>query len=398
MDRTIIDFAFTFYTPVLLVSFYFCTMHLRKITLIQFKNYAEDTIELIDGINCFVGHNGAGKTNILDAVHYTSMCRSYLNPVDSHNITFDEQFFIIQSNWEKNGENVEVYCGVKRGQKKVFKRNKVDYERLADHIGQFPTVMVSPYDADLISEGSEVRRKWMDGIISQFDRVYLDTLVRYNAVLEQRNSLLKNVAKSGLFDAESLEIWDEQLVAAGEVIHHKRRYFLQRFVPKLQRYFNQLAREDEHIAFDYKSHLTDSDFLSELRNSRNRDQILGYTTVGIHKDDLIFQLHGHPIKKFGSQGQQKSFLIALKLAQFDELTEALGQKPVLLLDDIFDKLDNERVAQLMRLVSEQKFGQVLVTDTDEQRVKAIFERIGVPMKLFFVESGKILCHEQETSR
>lgn len=368
-------------------------MHLKKITLVQFKNYSENTLELIDGINCFVGHNGAGKTNILDAVYYTSMCRSYLNPIDSQNIAFDEQFFIIQSVWEKNDDEIEIYCGVKRGQKKVFKRNKVDYERLADHIGQFPAVMVSPYDSDLISEGSEVRRKWMDGIISQFDRVYLDTLMRYNAVLEQRNALLKNAAKSGLFDPETLEIWDEQLVAAGQIIHQKRLMFLEKFVPKLQAYFDALAREDEKITFDYKSHLLDGDFQSALNQVRMRDQVLGYTTVGIHKDDLIFQLHNHPIKKVGSQGQQKSFLIALKLAQFDELTEKLGQKPILLLDDIFDKLDNERVAHLMRLVSEQKFGQVLVTDTDEERVKSIFEKIGVPMKLYAVEAGQIHCQD-----
>lgn len=373
-------------------------MHLKKITLVQFKNYAENTIEFIDGINCFVGHNGAGKTNILDAVYYTSMCRSYLNPIDSQNIAFGEQFFIIQSIWEKNESEVEIYCGVKRGHKKVFKRNKVDYDKLADHIGQFPAVMVSPYDADLISEGSEVRRKWMDGIISQFDRNYLDTLIRYNAILEQRNALLKNAAKSGLFDAESLEIWDEQLIAAGAIIYEKRNQFLAKFVPKLQQYFVEIAREDEQITFDYRSQLLDEDFKTALIAARQRDQILGYTTVGTHKDDLIFQLHGHPIKRVGSQGQQKSFLIALKLAQFDELTEALGQKPILLLDDIFDKLDNERVTQLMRLVSEQKFGQVLVTDTDEQRTRGIFERIAVPVKMYSVEAGKIMSYEQEITR
>ena len=364
-------------------------MHLKKITLVQFKNYAENSIELIDGINCFVGHNGAGKTNILDAVYYSSMCRSYLNPIDSQNIAFDEQFFIIQSDWQKNGEEIEIYCGVKRGHKKVFKRNKVDYERLADHIGQFPAVMVSPYDTDLISEGSEVRRKWLDGIVSQFDRNYLDNLIRYNAILEQRNALLKNAAKSGLFDAESLEVWDEQLVLSGQVIHGKRKLFLEKFIPKLEQYFKELSREDEIISFEYKSQLIEDDFQTLLANSRTKDQILGYTTSGIHKDDLIFQLHGHPIKKVGSQGQQKSFLIALKLAQFDELTEALGQKPILLLDDIFDKLDNIRVAHLMRLVSEHKFGQVLVTDTDESRVRQIFEQIGAPMRLYHVLSGQI---------
>jgi DNA replication and repair protein RecF len=372
-------------------------MFLKHLNLVQFKNYNETTIEFIDGINCFVGHNGAGKTNILDAVYYSSMCRSYLNPIDSQNINFDESFFIIQSLWSKWEKEDEIYCGVKRGQKKVFKKNKVDYEKLADHIGQFPTVMVSPYDTDLISEGSEVRRKWMDGIISQYDRVYLDALIRYNAILEQRNALLKNAAKSGLFDPESLEVWDEQLVERAEVIYKKRKNFIEKFTPLLQHYFCEIARSDEQIDFVYKSQLDESNFADLLKQNEDRDKIIGYTTTGIHKDDLVFQLHGHPIKKVGSQGQQKSFLIALKLAQFDELTLTLGVKPVLLLDDVFDKLDNERVTQLMKLVSEHKFGQVLVTDTDEERVRAIFAKIDVPMRLFHVESGKVICHEQETT-
>lgn len=369
-------------------------MFIKQLNLVQFKNYSEATLELIDGINCFVGHNGAGKTNILDAVYYSSMCRSYLNPIDSQNIAFDDNFFIIQAQWSKADKEADIYCGVKRGQKKVFKKNKVDYEKLADHIGQFPTVMVSPYDTDLISEGSEVRRKWMDGIISQYDRAYLDALIRYNAILDQRNALLKNSARSGLFELESLEIWDEQLVQVGQKIHDKRKQFIEKFTPLLQRYFTEIARSDEQIGFVYRSQLIDDDFPNLLTRSREKDRVLGYTTAGTHKDDLIFELHGHPIKKVGSQGQQKSFLIALKLAQFDELTIALGIKPVLLLDDIFDKLDNERVTQLMRLVSEHKFGQVLVTDTDPERVKAVFAKIDVPMRLFHVESGKVLCDNE----
>ncbi len=368
-------------------------MFLKQINLVQFKNYPEAAIDLIDGINCFVGHNGAGKTNILDAVYYTSMCRSYLNPIDSQNINFEDSFFILQALWHKRDSDFEIYCGVKRGQKKVFKKNKVDYDKLADHIGQFPTVMVSPYDTDLISEGSEVRRKWMDGIISQYDRNYLDALIRYNAILEQRNALLKNSARSGLFEPESLEIWDEQLVEVGQLIHRKRQLFIEKFTPLLQRYFTEIARCDEQIGFVYKSQLSEDNFSDLLLRAREKDRILGYSTAGTHKDDLVFELHGHPIKKVGSQGQQKSFLIALKLAQFDELTLTLGVKPVLLLDDIFDKLDNERVTQLMKLVSEHKFGQVLVTDTDQERVKSIFEKIDVPMRLFHVESGKVFCDD-----
>ena len=374
-------------------------MFLKQLNLVQFKNYAEASVQLHEGVNCFVGHNGAGKTNVLDAVYYTSMCRSYLNPIDSQNISFDEHFFILQALWEKADQEFEVYCGVKRGQKKMFKKNKVDYEKLADHIGQFPTVMISPYDADLIASGSEMRRKWLDGLISQFDRNYLDALMKYNAILAQRNALLKNASKGGLFEPEAFDVWDEQMAQVGKIIYDKRLLFLEKFTPVFQSYFTDISRSDEIVGFTYLSQLQDSDFDDLLKKSRSKDCVMGYSTAGIHKDDLIFELHGHPIKKVGSQGQQKSFLIALKLAQFHELTNALGVKPVLLLDDIFDKLDNERVTRLMRLVSEQLFGQVLVTDTDAERVRSIFDAINVPIRLFHVESGKIMQHEhQEIAR
>jgi DNA replication and repair protein RecF len=284
---------------------------------------------------------------------------------------------------------------VKRGQKKIFKKNKVDYDKLADHIGQFPTVMISPYDADLIASGSEMRRKWLDGLISQFDRNYLDALMKYNAILAQRNALLKNAAKGGLFEPEAFDVWDEQMAQVGNVIYEKRKAFLETFTPVFQEYFTDISRSDETVGFTYLSQLEDADFGNMLQTSRSKDCAMGYSTTGIHKDDLIFELHGHPIKKVGSQGQQKSFLIALKLAQFHELTRVLGMKPVLLLDDIFDKLDNERVTRLMRLVSEQLFGQVLVTDTDAERVRSIFDAIEVPIRLFHVESGKIMQHEQQ---
>lgn len=373
-------------------------MFLKQINLVQFKNYAEASVQLHDGVNCFVGHNGAGKTNILDAVYYTSMCRSYINPIDSQNISFEAHFFILQALWEKADDEFELYCGVKRGQKKIFKKNKVDYEKLADHIGQFPTVMISPYDTDLIASGSEIRRKWLDGLISQFDRSYLDALMTYNAILAQRNALLKNAARGGLFEPEAFDIWDEQMVQIGNTIYIKRKDFLQTLTPVFQKYFTDISRSDELVGFDYHSQLDEVDFATLLQNSRAKDCMMGYSTTGVHKDDLIFELHGHSIKKVGSQGQQKSFLIALKLAQFHELTRVLKVKPVLLLDDIFDKLDNERVTRLMRLVSKQIFGQVLVTDTDVERVRSIFNAIDVPIRLFYVESGKIVQHEQEIAR
>lgn len=373
-------------------------MEIRKLHIVQFKNYQEAEISFFEGINCFIGPNGSGKTNILDAIHYLSMCRSYLNPIDSQNIRFEQSFFMLQSVWNKDGQEVDLYCGVKKGQKKIFKKNKAEYDKLAEHIGSFPAVMISPYDRNLISEGSEVRRKWMDGIISQFDRRYLENLMRYNRILDQRNALLKNQLKNGFFDRESFEVWDEQLLETGHSISTKRQEFLKEFIPIFQLFYDELGASGESVNLIYKSQLIEGDFRSLLAVNMDRDKHLGYTSVGIHKDDLIFELNAHPIKKFGSQGQQKSYLIALRLAQYEWLKKHLNQNPLLLLDDIFDKLDNNRVEKLMQMVSNHSFGQVLVTDTDEERVKRIFDSIQEPFRMFKVESGKIEQIELQEAR
>lgn len=359
-------------------------MFLKKLSLINFKNYQQADFELNSGVNCFVGRNGAGKTNLLDAVHYLSMCKSYLNSVDKQNIRFGEQFFVIQGVWEDDERETNIYCGVKAGSKKVFKKNKSEYEKLADHIGLFPSVVISPYDRDLISEGSEVRRKWMDGIISQFDRSYLDQLILYSKVLDQRNALLKHFYENGFFERESIEIWDLQLIQYGTQIFEKRKKFIDDFMPIFRSYYDYLGEKSEQVELEYKSPLLENDFKTVLELNAKKDAYAQYTTQGTHKDDLIFTIHKHPIKKFGSQGQQKSFLIALKLAQFDWLKQNLNKKPILLLDDIFDKLDNQRVERLMKLVSDHVFGQVLVSDTEADRVIEIFERINMEMKLHHV--------------
>ena len=364
-------------------------MEIKTLHIVQFKNYQEAEVSFYSGVNCFVGPNGSGKTNILDAIHYLSMCRSYLNPIDSQNIKFDQQFFMLQSSWYKNEQEVDLYCAVKKGQKKIFKKNKAEYEKLAEHIGSFPAVMISPYDRNLISEGSELRRKWMDGIISQFDRQYLDDLIRYNRILEQRNALLKNNLKNGFFDRESFEVWDEQLVEVGLRISIKRQEFIIEFIPIFQQFYSELGSDKESVTFMYKSQLLEGDFKVLLKQGMERDRYIGYTSVGVHKDDLLFELNSHPIKKFGSQGQQKSYLIALRLAQYEWLKRHLNQNPILLLDDIFDKLDNVRVEKLMQMVSNHTFGQVMVTDTDSKRVKDIFDAIHEPFRLFTVEAGRI---------
>jgi len=370
---------------------------LSKLSLINFKNYKQADVSLSPDINCFIGPNGAGKTNILDAIYYLSMCKSYLNPIDSQNILFDESFFVIQSVWNKNNAQETVYCGVKKGQKKIFKKNKVTYEKLADHIGLFPAVMISPYDRNLILEGSEVRRKWMDGIIAQFDRDFLQDLIKYGKVLSQRNALLKNMSSYGFFDRESIGVWDEQLVACGKNIHIARKKVVEEFIPIFQKYYQWLSDNKEEVSLAYRSQLFDHSFEELLEGAKRNDQRKQYTTVGTHKDDFTFTIKGHPIKKFGSQGQQKSYLIALRLAQYEWLLSRLNLKPVLLLDDIFDKLDNGRVERLMQMVSDQDFGQVLITDTDKERIASIFENNQIDYKAFHIDENNIVESEAKTA-
>lgn len=364
-------------------------MFLEKLSVVNFKNYREASVELLPTVNCFVGPNGSGKTNLLDAVHYLSMCRSYLNPIDSQNILFDEQFFVLQGTWMKDEKPQHIYCGVKRGTKKVFKKNKVQYERLAEHIGLFPAVIISPYDTDLISEGSELRRRWMDGIIAQFNRSYLDDLMKYIRVIEQRNALLKNMSSFGFFNRESMSVWDEQLVHYGTRIFEVRKAFLNEFIAVFQKYYSIISDDKEQVGLEYKSQLLEGDFADQLMEAEKKDFYKQYSTVGIHKDDLVFTMKEYPVKKFGSQGQQKSYLIALRLAQFEWLNRHLGMKPLLLLDDVFDKLDNTRVACLMKLVTDDFFGQVLVTDTDELRVRTIMSENNLDYRLFKVVNNEL---------
>jgi DNA replication and repair protein RecF len=362
-------------------------VHLKNIHLINFKNYEEAEFTLSSGVNCFFGKNGSGKTNILDAVYYLSMCKSYLNVLDRQNIRFNELFFSISGEWHKDEKDVQIHCAVKMGSKKVFKRNKKEYEKLSEHIGQFPVVMISPYDRDLISEGSELRRKWMDGIISQFDRSYLEEIQRYSKVLEQRNALLKNMFEHGLFDRESIEVWNEQISNLAHKIHEKRKTFIQEFLPVFKERYNFIALKDEDVRLEYRSQLNDASMEELLQQFERKDAFSQYTNAGTHKDDLIFTIKDHPIKKFGSQGQQKSFIIALRLAQYDWLKNHLKTKPTLLLDDIFDKLDSSRVKRLLELVSDQYFGQVLVTDTDQDRLNEILGDVVPDRKVFEVAEG-----------
>lgn len=362
-------------------------MFLKQLSLINFKNYAEASVEFHPKINCLTGANGMGKTNLLDAIYYLSFCKSYFNAVDSQNILFGQEFFMVQGLFEKKGETEEVYCGVKRGQKKVFKRNKKEYEKLAEHIGLFPLVMISPNDAQLINGGSDARRQFIDGIISQFDKLYLDKLVRYNVILQQRNALLKQFAISRSFDSIALEVWDEQLIEYGTYIHRAREKFLQEFIPVFQKYYRFIAGEKETVELKYISTI-EGDYKTSLQNSIKKDCAIEHTTVGIHRDDLDFLLHGSQVKKYASQGQQKTYLLALKLAQYDFIKEKKQLSPLLLLDDIYDKLDTERFKKLTELVSSNTFGQVFISDTDAIRMMELFPGKS-ERKIFSVEDAEV---------
>ena len=319
-------------------------MYLKSLNITNFKNYAEIALDFSPNINCFAGNNGVGKTNLLDAIHYLSFCKSYVQSSDMQNIKHNEDFFAIHGTFEKSGQTDAVSCIQKRGARKIMRLNKKDYERFSEHIGLFPVVMISPYDSDLINDGSDVRRKFMDVVISQFDKSYLDNLIAYNQALEQRNKFLK----SDHFDPMLCEVFDQQLVQYGSKIFESRTNFLNQFSPLFQHYFDILSNGSEHVEILYNSQLQEElPFLDQLQNQQQKDRILQYTSVGVHKDDLALLIDHFPVKKFGSQGQQKSFTLAMRLAQLEFTKQQNGYFPILLLDDVFDKLDNSRVHQLL---------------------------------------------------
>ena len=363
-------------------------MHLDRLSLINFKNFSEKSLDFDERINCIVGNNGVGKTNILDAIYFLAHTKGYFNAVASQSIRHGEDFFVIDGVFVKKGREEHIHCSLKRGNKKVIKRNGKEYEKLSDHFGLLPLVIISPSDTDLIVEGSEVRRKFMDMIISMNDAAYFQDLIRYTKALSQRNSLLKYFAANFTFDKDNLEIYDEQLVVHGQKIHEKRILFVEEFVPIFEKWYRHIVQEsvgaerEEQVQFSYRSQLFESDLDSLLKESLNRDKALQYSSVGIHKDNLDFNINSYPIKKIGSQGQQKSFLIALKLAQFDFIKKKTGETPILLLDDIFDKLDDQRVGQLLRLVNDENFGQLFLTDTHDRRTEELIRKTGESYKMF----------------
>lgn len=357
-------------------------MLLKKLSIINFKNLASQSFDFEDKINCFVGENGVGKTNVLDAIYYLSFTKSYFNPVAVQNIKHGESFFVLEGHYNVNERNEVLICSLKKGQKKLVKRNGKAYEKFSDHIGQFPLVIISPADRDLVIEGSETRRKFVDGVISQQDKSYLHDIIAYNKVLSQRNALLKYFAANRTFDALNLEAYDAQLIDLGTRIYSKRKAFLELFTPIFNKKYQIISNEKEQVQLVYKSQLHTVDMKTLLQQSLDKDKVLQYTTAGTHKDDLSFEISNYPMKKFGSQGQQKSFLIALKLAQFEFIKQQSDMTPILLLDDIFDKLDENRVAHLVDMVNGDDFGQIFITDTHWDRTEKVIQESKKPYKIY----------------
>lgn len=364
-------------------------MHIKDISILNFKNLKEVQTEFSPKLNCFIGRNGAGKTNMLDAIYYLSFCKSFFNATDKLNINHDENYFMLNGNYSRTGSSESINCALQKGQKKQFKRNSKVYKKLQEHIGLLPLVMITPSDVNLILGGSDERRKFTDGVISQYDRNYLDDLLKYNRALAQRNNLLKQFVSERYFDKELLEIWDAQLLEHGKRIHDERTKFVKKLVPVFQHYYNFIAEGNEIVGLQHQSDLYQNDFAQLLSENLQKDRIAQHTTSGIHKDDLMLTIGEYPIKKLGSQGQKKTFLVALKLAQFDFIKEISGIKPILLLDDIFDKLDQERVEQIIHTVADEQFGQIFITDTNREHLDTIIKKMNTNFSIFKVETGKV---------
>jgi DNA replication and repair protein RecF len=364
-------------------------MYLKRLSLVNFKNYGETELEFSPKINSLVGNNGVGKTNILDAVHYLSLTKSFFNNIDSISIRHGEEYFIINGTFIRDDAEDQIYCAFQKQKQKVLKKNGKEYQKLSDHVGKYPVVMISPADNALISEGSEERRKFLNKIISQYNPEYLDSVLKYSKALQNRNRLLKDFKLSGKFDIDALTIWDAQLVKYGTYVFRERENLVNELIPVFQENYTMISSAKESVKLSYKSHLSEGDFAEALASSVAKDRFLEYTTIGIHKDDLLLEMNGHSVKSLGSQGQQKSYLVALKLAKFEYIKQKSGIAPILLLDDIFDKFDAGRVEQIIKLVGNHRFGQIFITDTHQSRLHEILSSHNTHYKLFRISNNSV---------
>lgn len=364
-------------------------MHIEKLSLFNFKNYEEVALSFSQKVNCLVGVNGSGKTNMLDAIHYLSLTKSAFNTVDSQNIRFGEKVFSVKGTFVRGEKNYEILCGFEEGVKKMFKIDKKEYNKLSEHVGNFPVVLIAPNDLDVIRDASEVRRKFFDSIICQLDSSYLENLLRYNHHLKQRNSALKKFAFSGRVDYDLIQAYDSQLLIIGDILFQSRSEFILDFKEMFQKHYAELSSEQEQVDILYKSEMADEKFNSRYKESLKKDLALERTTMGVHRDDYKFIIKNKPLKKFGSQGQQKTFLVALKMAHFEIIKNSKGYKPILLLDDIFDKLDTHRIRQLVEMIAADAFGQIFITDAREERTKTMLGELSIDASFYHVDKGTI---------
>ena len=358
-------------------------MYLSNLSLLNFKNISQADLELSNRVNCFLGDNGQGKTNLLDAIYHLSYTKSFFNSIDSQNVMFDESLYVIQGVVKNEQEEYKLYCGLKKGDKKIFKKNKKIYKKLADHIGFFPVVMITPYDINLILEGGETRRRFFDALIAQFDKNYLFELLHYNKLLKQRNAFLKTNTNS----VDLLEVYDDQMIEKAQSIHESRKKFINEFKPVFNKFYKDISSNKEGVGLDYQSALYENTMKELFINNRTKDQLIGHTSSGIHRDDFLFSIKNNPLKKFGSQGQQKTYLIALKLAKFEYIKLKKNVNPVLLLDDIFDKLDDHRVGYILNLIEKNNLGQTFITDTSKEKIPQILSNLNIQSNLFWIENG-----------
>lgn len=364
-------------------------MRLNKLQLNNFKNYAELELRFPSQINFLLGLNGSGKTNLLEAIHYLSATKGFSVSSDTQNIRHGADYFFIKGEFEKDKKTYEVFCQVQQGRKKVFREDSQDYEKLSDHIGRYPVVLISPLDVDLVKESSEARRKFFDQMIAQVDPVYLDALMEYHHALKQRNALLKMFAEQNQVDYQMIDLYDQQLSRTGKVLYEKRSAFAREFLPLFNKAYTLLVDAQEEATLTYSSNLEDSTMEEGLKLGLKKDLILQRTTFGIHRDDYVFGFAHGELKRMGSQGQQKSFLVAVKLAQVEVIKAHLGFNPILLLDDIFDKLDDTRIARLLQVVAQADYGQSFITDAGPERTLAMMKELKIPGDVYEVEAGQI---------
>lgn len=358
-------------------------MILSRLSILNYKNIAEASLEFSPKVNCLLGNNGMGKTNVLDAVFYMSFCQSSQTRSDAATVRHGEEFMLLQGVYERNGKTEQISCAVQRGKRKSIKRNGKEYRRQSEHIGLLPLVMVSPADWNLISGGGEERRRLIDRIISQGNHAYLEALIDYNRALTQRNAMLRQ----GMADPLLFESVDAFMCRAAEAIYKARLEWIERFTPIFMRYYGEIADSREKVRLDYRSELHERSMETVLKGNFRRDTLLGFTSHGVHHDDIELMLGDELMRKTGSQGQCKTYTAALRLAQFDFLKLAGGPTPLLLLDDIFDKLDSHRVANIVRVVSQPSFGQIFISDTNRQHIDETIAALGGDYRIFFVEDG-----------